>query len=117
MSYYYSHEALNYSPQTDGGPQAQISELDIFSRVGTQNEIESSHWEQIYSTEGSLDNTSNGVQFNIKPSIEWTSLADSTMVATLSLKKRDAAGKLSNPVESEKVFPCNSILYNLWRGN
>ena len=116
MAYFYNHEALNYAPAPEHGPKAQLTELDIFSHVPTQNEIESVSWEQIFPNQGNLNPTSTSIQFLIKPTIEMISLADSYIVATLSLKKKAADGTLSNPSEEEKVFPCNSVIFNLFKG-
>ena len=109
-------ENLDYAPHGRDS-RAELSELDIFSHVATQSDIESVHWEPVYPAEGSLEAMKKALQFTVKPSIELISLADSWMELSCSLKKVSATGELSNPGEEEKVFPTNNILYSFWKGN
>ena len=113
-SYYYSHENLNHYVRGQGSSTAQMSELDLFSNLATQKEIESSYWEEIHCGEGGLDLSQNDVTFNIKPSIDMINLADSYMEATVSVQKVSATGS-ENPKEAETVNASNNVLYNLWK--
>ena len=117
MAYFYSHEKLNESPVGKGGKESVSSELNIFSHVATQSEIESVYWEPIYPNEGSLDSSKKGMTFTVKPSLDMTSLADSYMEVICSLKKISSSGEWSNPSDEEKVFPTNSVMYNLFKGD
>ena len=117
MATYYSHEQLNYSVKPSKSQPVRLSELDIFSSVAIQEEIESSCHERCYSVQGSLDSSSPQVVFNIPPSTMMTSLSDSYMVATVSLKKYDSATKTwIAPADTEHVCPVNNLLYSLWKG-
>ena len=96
-----------------GGKNARLSDLDIFSHPAKQSDIESVYWEPVYPNEGSLDVSQKVMQFTVKPSMDMTSLADSYIEAIVSLKQKAANGVLTDP--SGKIFPCNNVLYNLWK--
>ena len=115
MAYYYSHENLNNFVHGQGSDEAQLSELDIFSPLATQKEVESVFWEKVFCNKGGLDASQPDVLFEVKPSIPLISLADSFMEATVQLQKKTDTGS-ENPQATDKVAPSNSVLYNLWKG-
>ena len=115
MAYYYSHENLNDFKHGKGSDDAKLSELDIFSPLATQNEVQDVFWEKVYCNDGGLDSSSTEVQFEIKPSIPVISLADSWMEVDVRLQERKADGSIASPTAGTKVAPSNSVLYNLWK--
>ena len=117
MATYYSHEQLNYSVKPSKSQPVRLSELDLFSSIGVQEEIEESFYERVYSVQGNLDQSSPQVVFNIPASTMMTSLNDSYMVATVHLKKYNDTTKVwEAPAATEHVCPVNNTLYSLWKG-
>ena len=115
MAYYYSHENLNNFVHGQGADDARLSELDIFSPLATQNEVQSVFWEKVFCNDGGLDLSQTDVQFDLKPTISVTSLADSWMEVDLRIQQKTDDGS-RNPTKGTKVVPANSVLYNLWKG-
>ena len=116
MAYFYSHENLNYSIQSGTSHNVHLSELDIFSPLAVQDQIESTCYERVYPTTGSLDESSPEVIFNIPTSTMLTSLCARFMTATVSLKKRNAAGtEWIAPPATDHVNLVNNTLYSLFK--
>ena len=62
MATYYSHEDLNYSIKPANSQSVHLSELDLFSSVATQEQIESTCHERIHCIEGSLEESNPQVK-------------------------------------------------------
>ena len=60
MATHYSHEDLNYSIRSSGSNSVRLSDLDIFSPIAVQDEIEQCSWERVYPQDGSLDDSQPG---------------------------------------------------------
>ena len=116
MAYFYTHENLNYSIQSGASHNVHLSELDIFSPMAVQDQIESTCYEKVYPVTGTLDHSSPEVIFNIPPSTMLTSLCDSFMTAKVCLKKRNAAGtEWIAPPDADHVNLVNNTLYSLFK--
>ena len=118
MSYYYSHENLSSNVKGDhgGGPEVQMSELDIFSATAIQSEVRSSFHERVYPVEGSLDESQPEIAFNVKPTGDLICMNDSYIVADVRLLKQDSKKAWVNPASTDLVTPANNLLYTLFKG-
>ena len=60
MASHYSHEDLNYSIRSSASQTVRLSELDIFSPIAIQEEVEGCSWERCYPQDGSLEDSQPG---------------------------------------------------------
>ena len=114
MAYYYSHEDLNFSVRS-GGPRTKNSQLQIFSEISTDNEIEDVFWEIARYPADDLDISKPSVTFHIQPSSYLTDLSDSYWSGTLKLLKQKTDGTWEKLGPDDKVAPCNNFWYAMWQ--
>ena len=93
----------------------ELSELDIFSAPAIQREVDGVFWDRVYCNESGLEISQNEVIFEIKPSLEVVSLADSYMEIVVRLQKETDDGP-KNPTAAEKVGIANNVMYTIWKG-
>ena len=115
MTHYYSHENLSYPIQGEG-PHATLSELDLFSRVPIQREVEKAFWEQVHCEKGGKSINQKEVIWQILPAAEYVDLNDSYMDVLINLRKKKPDGTFIKPTAAEKVNVINGILYGLFKG-
>ena len=114
MSYFYSHEDLNFSVRSSSNSKTKNSQLDIFSQISTDSEIQSVFWEKTRCPADDLDISKPSVTFQINPSSDVTDLSDSYWSGTLKLQKKKADGGWENLGPDDKVAPVNNYFYALW---
>ena len=115
MASYYSHENIDHPVKgRHTSAEIRVGDLDLFSEIGINHEIESSYYEPTFANKGGLDTTQNEVIYEVKPSVDLISLVDSYVEAVLSIQKKDGTDSKDPPSE-EKVFASNNCLGNLWR--
>ena len=111
MAYVYTHENLNNPIRTADHANAKLSELDITSSPPLQTEIHGSYWEKYYCPDASFDKSRNEVHFEVKPSMDAISLADSYMELTLKLQKLTSSGSTDPDPTRDVVGITNNVIY------
>ena len=110
MAFVYTHETLNNPIRTEHR-NAKLSELDLTGSPPLQTEIHGSYWEKYYCPDASLDKTIEDVHFEVKPSMDAISLADSYMELSLKLQKQTSSGAVDPDATRDVVGITNNVLY------
>ena len=73
---FYTHETLNFP--VSGGNESSVSlpETDLWSGIPSQNSVESSLYDIIYSEESNLLSSSAELRFHSRPSLNFSDLSD-----------------------------------------
>ena len=73
---FYTHETLNF-PVSGGNEQVvSLPETDLWSGIPSQNSVESSLYDIIYSEDSNLLSSSTELRFHSRPSLHFSDLSD-----------------------------------------
>ena len=115
MMAYYTHENIDHPIRgQNSAPEILLSDLDFFSGVAIQKDIEASYHQEVFPNPGTLDQSQQEVIFETKPSIDLISLVDSYIEILVNIQKKQGNSSV-NPTAQEKVNVSNNVLFNLWQ--
>ena len=95
---------------------ASLGELDLFSTIPHQNEIQGDLFDKVWPTQGSLERSNPDVTFQVHPSPHFTDLSSSFFEFDVKLEKlKFPTGKSATITADDKISVCNFVAATLWK--